>query len=77
MTTEKEEELVTRVMEDPMNTHDEDQREGLEEMIDLFAVDEVAIPEYDSSVKEEAMKGMHQQEEEETTPWIPMLVVHG
>ncbi|KAE8815644.1 hypothetical protein D1007_07123 [Hordeum vulgare] len=68
MTAEEEEELVRRVMEDSMNTHNEPKREGLQEMIALFAADDVVISVYDAVVKEEAMEGVHKQEEEETTP---------
>ena len=44
-------------------------------MIALFAAGDVAIPEYDTVVKEEAMEGVQQQhEEEETAPWNSALV---
>ncbi|KAE8772843.1 putative histone-lysine N-methyltransferase ATXR3 [Hordeum vulgare] len=74
MTVEEEEELVRSVMKDSMNTHNEAQWEGLQQMIAISTARDIAIPEYDVVVKEEAMDGMQQQEEEGTTPWNPALI---
>ncbi|KAE8770991.1 rRNA N-glycosidase [Hordeum vulgare] len=63
MTTEEEEELVRRVMEDSINTHDEAKWEGLKQMIALSGAGDVAIPEYDAVVQEEAMEGVQHQHE--------------
>ncbi|KAE8769500.1 hypothetical protein D1007_58909 [Hordeum vulgare] len=54
MTEEEETWLVQRVMEDSMNTYDERQRVGLEEMMALSAAGDVAIAEVQPvAVKEE------------------------
>uniref|UniRef100_A0A8I6XRK2 Uncharacterized protein n=1 Tax=Hordeum vulgare subsp. vulgare TaxID=112509 RepID=A0A8I6XRK2_HORVV len=54
MTEEGEGRLVQRVMEDSMNTYDEREWVGLEEMLALSAADDVTIPkEQPVAVKEE------------------------
>ena len=58
MTAEEEARLVQRVMEDSMNTHDERQWPGLEEMMALSAADDVAIPELEMVKAEEVMEEM-------------------
>ena len=47
---------MQRVMEDSMNTHDEPQWEGLEEMMALSAAGDVAIPELEMMRAEEVME---------------------
>ncbi|KAE8809255.1 rRNA N-glycosidase [Hordeum vulgare] len=59
MTEEEEARLVHRVMEDSMNTYDERQWVGLEEMMAVSAVDDVPIlEEQPVAVKEE----VHEEE---------------
>ena len=45
MTAEEEAQLMARVMEDSMHTHDERQWSGLEETMALSTAGDVAIPE--------------------------------
>ena len=47
---------MQRVMEDSMNTHDERQWPGLEEMMALSAAGDVALPELDMVAAEEVME---------------------
>ncbi|KAE8800086.1 histone-lysine n-methyltransferase atxr3 [Hordeum vulgare] len=68
--TEEEAELIRRVMEDSMNTHDEHQWVVLETTLALYAADDVAIPELEQTVvvKEEVM------DEPPLATWNPQLV---
>ena len=68
MTEEEEAELMGRVMEDSMNTHDERQWGDLEIQLALSATGDVAIPELDMVVKEEVV------EEPPIATWILRLV---
>ncbi|VAI73976.1 unnamed protein product [Triticum turgidum subsp. durum] len=63
------------VMVDSLHTHDEHQWEGLEEMMALSAIGDVAFPELDTYVKEEAMEDMRAKApREEPAGWNPALV---
>ena len=62
---------MQHVMEDSMNTHDDRQWEGLEEMMALSAADDVAIPELEMVRAEEVM------EEEPVAAFHPGLVGQG
>ncbi|KAE8793367.1 hypothetical protein D1007_31951 [Hordeum vulgare] len=52
MTGEEEVDLMRWVMEDSVHTHGEAQWEGLEMMMALLGIGDVAIPELDMAVKE-------------------------
>ncbi|KAE8787222.1 hypothetical protein D1007_38837 [Hordeum vulgare] len=70
MTKEEEVKLMKRVMQDPMNMHGERRWVGLETVLALFVVGDVAIPELEQAdmVKEEVV------DEPPLAAWNPQLV---
>ena len=66
---------MRQVMEESVHTQDELQWEGLQEMLALSVADDVAFPELDAYMQEEAMEEARPDVAmEEATGWNPTLV---
>uniref|UniRef100_A0A8I6WIC3 Uncharacterized protein n=1 Tax=Hordeum vulgare subsp. vulgare TaxID=112509 RepID=A0A8I6WIC3_HORVV len=72
MTEEEEARLVQLIMEDSMNTYDERQWVGLEEMMALSAAGDVAIPELEMAAAVTVKEEVH--EEQRVVAFPPNLV---
>ncbi|KAE8792574.1 histone-lysine n-methyltransferase atxr3 [Hordeum vulgare] len=75
MSAAEQEDLTSQVMEESVRTHDERQCEGLEEMLALLAVGNVAFPELDAYMKEDTTEEAQREVAmEEPAGWNPVLV---